>query len=64
MMNTIKLITVAFLFSASTVFINSAVANDQELDLEACINGGVSASGLYASQELEDSADTYATVDE
>jgi hypothetical protein len=30
--------------------------DDQELDLEPCINGGVSSSGLYVSQVLEDDA--------
>ena len=63
-MNTITSISVAILFSASTAVINTALADDHELELEPCINGGVSASGLYVSQELEDSANKYATVNE
>jgi hypothetical protein len=32
----------------------NAMAVDYDLDLEPCINGGVSESGLFASQEEED----------
>ena len=37
---------------------NSTLANaaDQDLDLEPCINGNVSANGLYETQALEDNA--------
>ena len=34
----------------------AAVAADQDLDLEPCINGGVSATGMYETQALEDAA--------
>jgi hypothetical protein len=32
----------------------SALASDYDLELEPCINGAVSESGLFASQEEED----------
>jgi hypothetical protein len=43
----------AMLFSLCTLSVN-AVAQDSDLNLEPCINGGVSASGKFSSQEAED----------
>lgn len=43
--------TLFFLFSLVTV---TALANDQGGLLEPCINGGVSASGHYPTQQMED----------
>jgi hypothetical protein len=41
-------------FSCSLAFASTAVAED--LSLEPCMNGGVSSTGLYASQAGEDRA--------
>lgn len=41
------------LFGLYTMATN-ALAVDYDLDLEPCINGGVSSSGLYSSQDAED----------
>ena len=51
-----KLITVSFI-----ALWFSAVQADQtsDLDLEPCINGGVSASGTYPTQTAEDLANSY-----
>lgn len=54
-MNTVKRNVVALGFAGSTVIFSSAFAAG-DLSLEPCINGAVSASGLYASQEIEDRA--------
>jgi hypothetical protein len=44
-------------FGLSLLTMSIAQANDfDSLDLEPCINGEVSASGLYPSQELEEAA--------
>jgi len=43
----------ATLFSLCIISMN-AVAEDSELNLEPCINGDVSASGQFSSQEAED----------
>ena len=40
---------------AGLFFIASPVLADEATDLEPCINGDVSASGLFVSQEAEDS---------
>jgi hypothetical protein len=41
--------------AGGAVLLSSALVA-AELSLEPCINGGVSATGLYASQPLEDAA--------
>jgi hypothetical protein len=40
----------------------SVSADDGDYSLEPCINGGVSASGLYASQADEDRAERAARI--
>lgn len=47
--------TGVLLLMAPLVSISATVnSENDDLDLEPCINGGVSSSGLYVSQELED----------
>ena len=47
-------------FGLSLLAMSIAQAHDfSSLDLEPCINGGVSASGLYPSQGLEDRHGTF-----
>jgi len=47
--------TMSLVVAGGAVLLSSALVA-AELSLEPCINGGVSASGLYASQTEEDLA--------
>jgi len=46
--------TISFVLFGLYAITANALASDYDLSLEPCINGDVSESGLYASQEAED----------
>ncbi len=56
-MNYNKSRNLAIAFSLSILFTAPVVlADNQAYELEPCINGGVSATGMYPSQVIEDAA--------
>lgn len=56
-MRHLKAFSPALLLAGSLVVSSATVfAGKQNLDLEPCINGGVSASGSFETQALEDAA--------
>jgi len=64
-MKTQSSITQAILLSLTlSAAAHSAYADDPERDLEPCMNGGVSASGLYNSQERESGFTQYSSIEE
>jgi len=46
--------TINFALFGLYAMASTALAVEYDLDLEPCINGDVSSSGLYSSQEAED----------
>ena len=56
-MKSINLLSQALLLAATlTVATTTVVADEPNLALEPCINGGVSATGRFETQALEDAA--------
>ena len=58
-----KLTTLVMLFSISMAVGTSQAKELASIDLEPTTNGGVSASGLFPNQELEDRFGTFAAQD-
>ena len=54
--------TGVILLTCSFISLASDLSPDDDIDLEPCMNGGVSATGLYETQALEDAASNNATI--